>query len=152
MNIKALEEQVAQQALLAEQADQAAQQAREAKAKAEQDLLQAMLKQEEDEARTIEANRRAQVLKARRQAEAEVLKAKRRSEKLPRVEEKIMPRSYQRSKAVGGGTLLGSGARQATVTFTPGTFRLLELAATDNEVSLSEMVRQLVDRSLRVQD
>jgi hypothetical protein len=68
--------------------------------------------------------------------------------KPPHVEEKIMERSYQRAGIVGGGTLLSSGARQATVTFKPGTFDLLKEAAADNRVSLSEIVRQLVDRGL----
>ena len=67
---------------------------------------------------------------------------------LPRVEAKIMERSYQRAKTVGSGTQLSSGAKQATVTFKPGTFRLLEMAAAENSVSLSEMVRQLVDKGL----
>jgi hypothetical protein len=67
---------------------------------------------------------------------------------LPRVEAKIMERSYQRAGVVAGGTLLSSGARQATITFKPGVFRLVELAAADNRVSFSEMVRQLVERGL----
>jgi multidrug efflux pump subunit AcrA (membrane-fusion protein) len=139
MNIKVLEEQVAQQALLAEQAEQAAQQAREARAKAEQELLEAMVKAEQAEAE-------AQVLKAEAKSKSV------RAMKLPRVDTKIMERSYQRAGVVGGGTLLSSGARQATVTFKPGTFRLLELAAADNRVSLSEIVRQLVDRGLNPRD
>jgi hypothetical protein len=64
---------------------------------------------------------------------------------LPDVAEKIMQRSYQRAGVVGGGTLLTSGARQATVTFTPPVFHWLKLAASQNGVSLSEMVRQCVD-------
>lgn len=67
---------------------------------------------------------------------------------LPEVADKIMARSYQRSGVVAGGTLLSSGARQATVTFQPATFRKLKLAADKNGVSLSEMVRQLVDWGL----
>ena len=139
MSIKALEEQVAQQALLAEQAEQAAQQAREAKAMAEQELLQAMLK-EEQEAAEVRAQAAAMALKAKRVDE--------RPLKMPKIEAKIMERSYQRAKTVGSGTQLSSGAKQATVTFKPGTFRLLEMAAAENSVSLSEMVRQLVDKGL----
>ena len=71
---------------------------------------------------------------------------------LPEVSEKIMQRSYQRSGVVAGGTLLSSGAKQATVTFTPPTFHKLKLAADMNRVSLSEMVRQLVDRGLYPKD
>ena len=67
---------------------------------------------------------------------------------LPDVAEKIMARSYQRSGVVGSGTLLSSGAKQATVTFTPPTFHKLKLAADKNGVSLSEMVRQCVDIAL----
>ncbi len=148
--LKALEEQVAQQAALAEQAEQAAQQARDAKAKAEQNLLEAMVKAEQDEAA---AEAEAQALYASLKGEAKEPKSKSvRAMRLPRVEAKIMERSYQRAGVVAGGTLLSSGARQATVTFKPGTFRLLELAAADNKISLSEMVRQLVDRGLRPQD
>lgn len=65
---------------------------------------------------------------------------------LPDVDGKIMNRSYQRSGVVAGGTLLSSGARQATVTFTPPVFHKLKLAADKNGVSLSEMVRQCVSR------
>ena len=68
--------------------------------------------------------------------------------KLPKVAEKVMKRSYQRSGLVGRGTLLSSGARQATVTFPPRTFHKLKLAADKNGVSLSEMVRQCVDIAL----
>lgn len=67
---------------------------------------------------------------------------------LPDVANKVMARSYQRSGVVAGGTLLSSGARQATVTFTPPTFRKLKLAADKNGVSLSEMVRQAVEAYL----
>ena len=67
---------------------------------------------------------------------------------LPAVFAKIMKRSYQRSGVVAGGTLLSSGAKQATVTFTPPTFHKLKLGAADNGVSLSEYVRQLVDIGL----
>ena len=67
---------------------------------------------------------------------------------LPEVSEKIMQRSYQRSGVVAGGTLLSSGAKQATVAFTPPTFHKLKLAADKNNVSLSEMVRQCVDIAL----
>ena len=67
---------------------------------------------------------------------------------LPDVDTKIMNRSYQRSGVVAGGTLLSSGSRQATVTFTPPTFHRLKLAADKNGVSLSEMVRQCVDKVL----
>jgi hypothetical protein len=67
---------------------------------------------------------------------------------LPEISEKIMERSYQRSGVVAGGTLLSSGAKQATVAFTPPTFRKLKLAADQNGVSLSEMVRQCVDMAL----
>jgi len=67
---------------------------------------------------------------------------------LPDVADKIMTRSYQRSGVVAGGTLLSSCARQATLTFTPTTFRRLKLAADKNGVSLSEMVRHCVDRVL----
>ena len=148
-NIKTLEEQVAQQALLAEQAEQAVLQAREARAKAEQDLLEAMVKAEQEQ-----ADAEAMALKAKRQAEVNALKARRQVEKqmralkVPKGEAKILERSYQRAGVGAGGTLLSSGARQATVTFKPDTFRLLELVAADNKVSLSEMVRQLVDRGL----
>lgn len=155
-HLKALEEQVAQQAAMAEQAEQAAQQAREAKAKAEQELLEAMVKAEED------ARAAAEVQAQSVEDEAEALyasfkgrtKSKRSTRPLkpPHVAEKIMPRSYQRAKVVGGGTQLRSGAKQATVTFKPAMFKVLEMAATENEVSLSEMVRQLVDRGLRSQD
>ena len=69
---------------------------------------------------------------------------------LPDVNEKIMRRSHQRGGMVAGGTLLSSGARQATVTFTPPTFRKLKLAADKNEVSLSEMVRQAVEAEPRL--
>jgi hypothetical protein len=68
---------------------------------------------------------------------------------LPEVSEKIMKRSYQRSGVVAEGTSLSSGAKQATVTFTPLTFDKLKLAADKNGVSLSEMVRQCVDIALR---
>ena len=67
---------------------------------------------------------------------------------LPEVSEKIMQRSYQRSGVVAGGTLLSSGAKQATVAFNPPTFHKLKLAADKNGVSLSEMVRQCVDIAL----
>ena len=60
--------------------------------------------------------------------------------------DKIMKRSYMRSGVAASGTLLGSGARQATVTFKPPTFRWLALAASKNKVSLSEMVRQCVEK------
>ena len=70
---------------------------------------------------------------------------------LPSIANKIMAGSHQRSGLVAGGTLLSSGARQATVTFTPPTFRRLKLAADRNGVSLSEMVRQCVDRALYAQ-
>jgi hypothetical protein len=63
-----------------------------------------------------------------------------------RPDAKILKRSYQRSGIVGRGTLLSSGTRQATVTFRPKTFHLLELAAAKNEISLSEMIRQCVER------
>ncbi len=72
---------------------------------------------------------------------------------LPEVSEKkimkIMPGSYQRSGVVAGGTLLSSGSKQATVSFTAPTFDKLQLAADNNGVSLSEMVRQCVDIALR---
>ena len=68
------------------------------------------------------------------------------------VSEKIMKRSHQRSGVVAGGTLLGSGARQATVSFTPPIFHKLELAAGKNGVSLSEMVRQCVNIALDGRD
>ena len=67
---------------------------------------------------------------------------------LPEVADKIMAKSYQRSGVVAGGTLLSSGARQATVAFTPPIFRKLKLAADKNGVSLSEMVRQAVEAYL----
>ena len=82
-------------------------------------------------------------------------KAKRQSVKamaLPEVAEKIMQRSAQRSGVVGSGTLLSSGAKQATVAFTPPTFHKLKLAADKNGVSLSEMVRQCVDIALNKRD
>lgn len=63
---------------------------------------------------------------------------------LRKVAEKIMNRSYQRSGVVAGGTELSSRARQATVSFTSADFRLLQLAADENGVSFSEMVRQCV--------
>ena len=71
---------------------------------------------------------------------------------LPEVSEKIMQRSYQRSGVVAGGTFLSSGAKQATVAFTPPVFRKLKLAADQNGVSLSEMVRQCVDIALNKKD
>jgi hypothetical protein len=55
----------------------------------------------------------------------------------------------QRSGAAGAGTLLSSGARQATVTFAPPAIIKLKLAADKNGVALSEMVRQCVDIALR---
>lgn len=67
---------------------------------------------------------------------------------LPEVSEKIMKRSYQRSGMVAAGTLLSSGAKQATVAFTQATFDNLKLLADKSRVSLSEMVRQLVDIGL----
>src|SRR5260370_31652140 len=71
---------------------------------------------------------------------------------LPEAPQKTMKRSNQRSGVVAGGTLLGSGARQATVSFTPPIFRKLELAAGKNGVSLSEMVRQCVNIALDGRD
>lgn len=65
-----------------------------------------------------------------------------RAMRLPDVTAKIMNRSYQRSGVVAGGTLLSSGARQATVTFPPATFRKGHLAAANAGVSFSEIVRQ----------
>jgi uncharacterized protein YjgD (DUF1641 family) len=161
MDIKVLEEQVAQQALLAKQAEQAAQQAREAKAKAEQELLEAMVEAEQAEAQQareadaeVDDEAEAAALYAALKGAVRAVKAAKSKKtngvmKPPRVEEKIMERSYQRAGVVGEGTLLSSGARQATVTFKPGTFDLLKEAAADNKVSLSEIVRQLVDRGLR---
>jgi len=67
---------------------------------------------------------------------------------LPEVPEKIMKRSHQRSGVVADGTPLSSGARQATVAFTPATFHKLKLAADKKGMSLSEMVRQCVDIAL----
>jgi hypothetical protein len=67
---------------------------------------------------------------------------------LPEAPQKTMKRSRQRSGAAGAGTLLSSGARQATVAFTAPTSEKLKLAAEKNGLSLSEMVRQLVDIGL----
>ena len=64
------------------------------------------------------------------------------------VSEKIMQGSYQRNGKAGAGTLLSSGARQATVTFASPVANKLQLAADKNGVSLSEMVRQCVDIAL----
>lgn len=63
---------------------------------------------------------------------------------LPQVTEKIMKRSYQRSGEVAGGTLLASGARQATIALPPKVFRQVKFAADDAGVSFSEMIRQCV--------
>lgn len=63
---------------------------------------------------------------------------------LPDVADKIMAHSYQRSGVVAGGSLLSSGARQATVAFQPPDFRWLKLSADNAGVSVSEMVRQCV--------
>jgi hypothetical protein len=67
---------------------------------------------------------------------------------LPDIAQKIMTRSYQRSGKVAGGTELSSRATQATVSFPSADFRLLQLAADKNGVSLSEMVRQCVSAAL----
>lgn len=63
---------------------------------------------------------------------------------LPKVDTKIMERSYQRSGEVGAGTLLSSGTRQVTCTFMPKDARKLQLAANHAGVSTSEMIRQCV--------
>jgi hypothetical protein len=70
----------------------------------------------------------------------------------PKTGQKIMKRSYQRASVVASGTLLSSGARQVTVTFTSQTFHKLKLAADLNGVSISEMVRQCVEYLLNPQD
>jgi hypothetical protein len=64
------------------------------------------------------------------------------------VVQKTLKRSHQRSGRAADGTLLSSGTRQATLTFTPPVFHKLKLAAHKNGVSFSEMVRQCVSQVL----
>ena len=66
---------------------------------------------------------------------------------LPEIADKIMDRSYMRSGTVAEGTLLSSRARQITVSFPPSMVRKLQLAAEDNHISVSEMIRQCVQHT-----
>jgi hypothetical protein len=65
----------------------------------------------------------------------------------PRVLEKVLDRSFQRSGQVAEGTELSSKARQITCSFPPSMFCLLQNAAEKNDVSVSEIIRQCVQRS-----
>jgi hypothetical protein len=57
---------------------------------------------------------------------------------------KTMERSYQKGGKIGEGTPLASGAKQATITFTPNQYKWLASQARGNGISLSEQVRWCV--------
>lgn len=65
---------------------------------------------------------------------------------LPEVTEKVMGHSYMRSGKVGEGTVLSSRARQVTCSFPPAMVDKLQVAAEDQGVSLSEMIRQCIQQ------
>jgi hypothetical protein len=59
--------------------------------------------------------------------------------------EKVM-RSFQRSGQVAEGTELCSKARQHTCSFPPSMFYKLQIEAEKLDISVSEMIRQCVQR------
>ena len=63
---------------------------------------------------------------------------------------KTMERSYQKGGKIGEGTALASGAKQATITFTPDQYDWLAERARAKGISLSEQVRCCVSLSEQV--
>ena len=95
------------------------------------------------------AEKVVQALRAVKKSMSAAAKPKR--EKIAQPEPKVaktMERSYVRRGRIGGGTTIVGGAMQATCTFPPKMFAKLAKAAKADGVSLSEEMRQCVQRAL----